>query len=267
MEKPIERSFLERILKRNIPAEKIRLADMNGDISQKEVQQAVTEEPDAVGLDTLKSIEGMDTEQGILYCNGEEGYLSILRAYCEDWEEAGALARDSFEKKDWKNYTVAVHGLKSAMFSIGAVKVFEMAKQLEMAGKEGNISYIEEHHRELMDAYAELFTRLRDNKWICPESKSMEEESMDLPEIPETLFEQIISNMEEAVYVFDSDILTELMEELEGYNYKGNSLKKILAPVRRKIEMSDLISAVEMVAEQKKYMDGRENETTLLHFG
>lgn len=259
MEKPIERSVLERVLKRNIPAEKIRLADMNRNISQLDVQQDVEEETDAVGLDTLKSIEGMDTEQGILYCNGEDGYLSILRAYCEDWEGAGALAKDSFEQKDWKNYTIAVHGLKSAMFSIGAVKVSEMAKQLEMAGKEDNISYIEEHHQELMDAYAELFMRLCDNKWICPESKSMEEENMELPEISETLFEQIISNMEEAVYVFDVDILTELMEELEGYNYKGNSLKKILMPVRRKIEMSDLMSAVEMVAKQKKYMDGKEN--------
>lgn len=259
MEKPIERSVLERVLKRNIPEEKIKLTDMNKDILQNDEKKTVEDAAEVTGMDALKAIEGLDTEQGILYCNGEEGYLTILRAYCEDWKGAGALAEDSFEKRDWKNYTIAVHGLKSAMFSIGAVKVSEMAKQLEMAGKEDRISYIEEHHQELMDAYAKLFKSLTDNKWICPENDSEEENDTELPEISETLFEQILSNMEEAVYAVDADFLTELLEELEGYRYKGSNLKKVLAPVRRKVEMSDLISAVEMVEEQKKNLDGKES--------
>jgi hypothetical protein len=57
------------------------------------------------------------------------------------------------------------------------------------------------------------------------------------------------------VYAFDADILIKYLEELEQYSYKGNVLKSVLAPVRRKIEMWDYISAVELLANQKKDMD------------
>ena len=259
LEKPIERSVLERVLRRNIPEEKILVSDWKQSLPKEETftEQETEQEVDAMhGID---EIEGLDTEQGILYCNGKEAYITILRAYCEDWEGAGALAEQSFEDKDWKNYTIAVHGLKSAMFSIGANEVSEMAKQLEYAGKENRIAYIEEHHRELMDAYAALFGRLTSNKWLCPEDEKAEEDTSALPEIPGEAFDRIIANMEDAVYTFDKDILTELVEELERYNYKGYSLKKMLVPVRRKIEMSDFMSAVEMAVNWKKDVDDKEN--------
>ena len=32
-----------------------------------------------------------------------------------------------YAAEDWKNYTIVVHGIKSSMMSIGAVKLSEMA--------------------------------------------------------------------------------------------------------------------------------------------
>ena len=78
-------------------------------------------------LDELKMVEGLDVEQGILYCNGEDTYLEILQAFCKDWEKSGSQIENLYENKDWKNYTVAVHGLKSALFSIGVSGISEMA--------------------------------------------------------------------------------------------------------------------------------------------
>lgn len=252
LEKPLERSVLERVLRRNLPAEKV--ITMSVPVQERKVKLQETED--------IGEIEGLDIEQGILYCNGKDAYISILRAYCEDWNSTGALAKESFEKKDWPNYTIAVHGLKSAMFSIGASKISEMAKQLELAGKEYRIEYIEEHHHDMMAEYERLFNRLKKNKIICPEGVNEEmgeEEEKNLLELQTEQLEKTIAGMEEAMYAFDGAILLDLVDELEAYEYKGNPMKKVLAPIRRKIEMSDFMSAVEMLVRWKKELDDKEN--------
>ena len=206
-------------------------------------------------LDSLRTLEDLDIEQGILYCNGEDTYVEILRAYCEDWKESGNYAAELFEKKDWKNYTIAVHGMKSSLYSIGVSRISEMAKQLEFAGKENRIDYIEANHAKLMEAYEAFFTKLIANEGLCPKTERSAELSGELKEISSEEFDKIISDMEEAVFSFDMDIMLRFVEHLEQYRYNGNVLSGILAPVRRKIEMSDFFSAVEMLAKQKKEMD------------
>lgn len=45
-----------------------------------------------------------------------------------------------FEERSWKNYVIEVHALKSTSLSIGAAKLSELAKKLELAGKAGGLS-------------------------------------------------------------------------------------------------------------------------------
>jgi len=207
------------------------------------------------GINGLRNIEDLDVEQGILYCNGEEAYIDILRAFCEDWEESVAQLEDLFEKKDWKNYTVAVHGLKSALFSIGVTGISEMAKQLEFAGKENRIAYIEENHAKLVEDYKAFFVKLTKNDWLCPSKEAADDTFEDAESLSGDEFDDIISRMEMAAYTFEIDSLVKWLEELEKYSYNGNVLKNVLAPIRRKIEMSDYIPAVELLANCKRGMD------------
>lgn len=204
-----------------------------------------------MGNNWYENIEGLDIEQGILYCGNMEIYVDILRTYCEEWEGNRAPAIEYFEKRDWKNYAIAVHGLKSALASIGAAALSAMAKELEFAGKEERISYIEEHHETFMDAYEAFFAQLLKNEYLCPQQEADTEDEV-LPEITEDEWNRILSMMEEAVYSFDNELLIKYVDKLEYYSYKGNTLKKVLAPVRRKIEKYDCISAVEMLVEWKK---------------
>ena len=206
------------------------------------------------GLNKLRSMEGLDVEQGILYCNGEDAYIEILQAYCENWESTGVVLNELFENKDWENYTIAVHGLKSSLFSIGVNKISEMAKQLEYAGKENRIAYIEEHHAGLMESYKTFFRYLLKSKWLFPVYEETEEKHEDLKELSDEEFDRIISEMEEAAYTFNIDTLMELAKQLAQYSYKGNIMEEVLAPVKRKFEMSDYISAVEMLANRKREM-------------
>ena len=68
--------------------------------------------------------------------------------------------RERYKAEDWKNYTILVHALKSTSIGIGATTLGEMAKELEMAGKEGNIAYIQAHHREVMHEYEEVLLEI-----------------------------------------------------------------------------------------------------------
>ena len=60
-----------------------------------------------------------------------------------------------------ENYRILVHALKSTSLSIGAVLLSEMARQQEMAAKEGRIEFVRKHHREVMEKYRELMEELK----------------------------------------------------------------------------------------------------------
>ena len=247
LEKPIERSVLERVLKRNLPKDKIVPVD---EIVEIEKEKETVPEGKLV-------IEELDVEKGILYCNGKEQYIKILRGYCEDWNQSADLAEQLFEQKDWKNYTIAVHGMKSAMRSIGATQLSEQARLLEYAGKEGRISFILQNHRDLMKAYKSLFEKLKQNELICPVKEAEKEETEQsvpahsLSVISGDALDRIIEQMEDVMYSLDGERLLELITELEKYQYKGQVLKEVLVPIRRKVEMCDYVSAVESMMRWK----------------
>ena len=121
------------------------------------------------------------------------------------------------------------------------------------------IEYIEEHHHEMMAEYEKLFIRMRKNKLICPQTEAEAEREELLPELSQESLDMALTNMEEAMYALDEKVLIKLIEDLEGYSYRGHVMKKVLAPARRKIEMSDYFSAVELVVNWKKETDDKEN--------
>ncbi len=251
LEKPIERSVLERVLKRNLSEDKILYSN-----SMEETVASNDFETDSNIGTIIKSLEakGLDVEKGILYCNGKEQYISILQGYCEDYEATGNLCEKLFAQKDWKNYTITVHGMKSAMRSIGANPVAECARLLEMAGKEGKVDYILDNHNELMKQYNKLFEELNENSFLAVHEKNAvawQDDAVEYPEISEEEFERILEEMEDAMYSLDDKRLKELLKNLQQYKYCNQALVNALAPVERKFEMSDYMSAVEMVARIK----------------
>ena len=163
-----------------------------------------------------------------------------------------------FAKEDWKNYTIAVHGVKSAMRSIGALRISEIAKELEFAGKEDRLDYIRAHHNELITEYEALFSRLRKLEWLCPPKQEKETNAEPLPDLDAKEFEQVIANMEKAMYELDEDVLLALLSEMEHYQYCGVALETICTPARRKVEMCDYVSAVEMVERFKSELENKE---------
>lgn len=246
LEKPIERSALERVLQRNIAALKLVSMEEYNDYMERKEQESLSE------LDKLAAA-GLDVQKGILYCNGQMQYLQVLQGYCEECDASGILAQQLFEKEDWKNYTIAVHGMKSAMHSIGAMEIAELAKQLEFAGKEGRIDYIKEHHADLIQRYVTLFRNLKQNELVNAHAAKEQKEEMqqELPTLQDAVFTRMTEEMEEAMYRLDGAKLLEILSDLQKYQYRGKALDTMLKQAKRKVEMSDYASAVEMVVRLK----------------
>lgn len=248
LEKPIEASVLERVLKRNIPEEK------QCPIEQQAKQTVPEEKENQKEEDSAKeelTINDLDTEKGILYCGGKEGYLKVLKAYSRSGEENRTQVERLYKEQDWDNYTIMVHGIKSSMLSIGATKLSELAKQLELAGKKGNLAYILAHHGAMVAEYKRVMKALREDPAINPEEETRTETTAELPVLKDSEFEEKIQELEEAMYELDGGLMLEILEELQRYQYHGTPLEEPLAPVRRKIEMSDYMSAVETLSKIK----------------
>ena len=102
----------------------------------------------------------LDIELAFTYCmEDEELLLEMIDEYLI-WETPNELD-GYFDSKDWKNYEIAVHALKSTSLNIGAKDLSEHAKALEFAAKGSDTDYISAHHREVMDEYHKLIEELK----------------------------------------------------------------------------------------------------------
>ena len=251
VEKPVEISVLERVLKRNLPEEKIILTE-EGESQQEPEKAEEGKKPD----ETFK-VGDLDVQKGFIYCGGREQYLAILELYDQSGGETLEKLDQLYLSRDWKNYTIMIHAVKSSMKSIGADRLSEMAKSLEMSGKENRIDYILDNHQEMLEEYRRVLQLLHD--FLHRDENGEEQEAeQNLPELSEDRFEELASAMEDAMYEFDGTGMIELLEELQKYQYRGIPLNTRLAFLRHKIEMSDYMSAVENVLKIKDRIENGE---------
>ena len=146
--KPICIEELEKVLLRYLPEKLVQP-------KEEEIKQESTGE----GKSFLEQLDFLDTESGLAYCcNSEEFYREMLISYRQSgkYEEL----QNYYDIEDIENYRIVVHALKSTSLSIGAADISEKAKSLELAAKENDWEYIDEHHSELMEHYGKLLEQL-----------------------------------------------------------------------------------------------------------
>ena len=108
--------------------------------------------------DGVSEIEEKETclqpDVGLQYCgDSKEIYLEVLQMFCDMKEEKKQLLNDAYHDKDWKNYTIQIHALKSGSLSIGGKVLSAQAAKLESAGKNLDEEYILREHDKAMHLY------------------------------------------------------------------------------------------------------------------
>ena len=102
----------------------------------------------------------LDIKSAMEYCyNSEELYLNIINTYVE--ENRLEDIRNYCKEKDFENYRIQVHALKSGSRTIGAGGLSEHALSLEMAAKNNDTEFILENNESLLDEYGSLLERIK----------------------------------------------------------------------------------------------------------
>lgn len=151
MAKPIREEVLLTTLK------KFLRKDLVKNVGEGKVEEPV-QEPSVKRQTKLSDY--LDTATGLAYCmNDQTFYKEMLDEYAKS-EKIGEL-KEYFEKGDFEYYRITVHAVKSTSLTIGATKVSEDAKSLEMACKEGNIDFVKRNHDAFVAEYESLIRVLQ----------------------------------------------------------------------------------------------------------
>ena len=184
-------------------------------------------------LDAGIHIEGIDTAKGLRHLGGQmEFYVEILELFCDDGQERIEAIRACLDTGNLKTYTTHVHALKSAAANIGACKLSDAARDLEMAGGREDTSYIEAHNEKFLTMLEKL---LGDIKSALPSQKEGNQIDMDS-------FTEELIKLKHALEMLDARSITLVMDNLKGSAPEQHA--EAVRSIARNILMSEYDEAV-----------------------
>ncbi|MCI5500688.1 MAG: ATP-binding protein [Lachnospiraceae bacterium] len=105
----------------------------------------------------LSSMEEIDIEEAGQYSfDGAEGVLANFAIYKGNIDEVRERLLTAYDEKDYKNYEITIHSIKSNLAVIGVMGISAMAKELEMASKAMETDTVEEKHPVFLKKWDEF---------------------------------------------------------------------------------------------------------------
>ena len=170
--KPIDsRALLDALLK-YLPKDKIKI------VETKQVEKTV----EAVCENSFES-KLIDKKVGLGYCNGDkEFYETLLSEYVSESKDKAHLIKETYENKDWNNYGIYVHSLKSTSKMIGATELSEIAAELEAAAGKEDVATIDAKQDKMCGLYEDVLKEITDKFGIKQTDNSNEDIMEFMPE-------------------------------------------------------------------------------------
>ena len=187
----------------------------------------------------LRGISGINVDAGIQACGTEEIYLSVVKEFYPPAEKQAALIEQYNQERDYRNYTIQVHSLKSSARLIGALELSEQAKRLEACGNAEDQQTIEAETPALLRTYRSYADQIR-QIFESPEDEAAK------PLLEEKRLREALETLSEVAEVFDFDSADLIMETLSKYRMPEpfqesyEKLKTFMAEVARD-DIIDLI--------------------------
>jgi signal transduction histidine kinase/CheY-like chemotaxis protein/HPt (histidine-containing phosphotransfer) domain-containing protein len=203
--KPIDIIKLGEALERWIPKD-----------LQNRIEEPQSASSDSDAIEVQYHIEEIDTKLGIDRAGGSaETYFEFLDAFVKDAKTTSKKIKTAYHDKNWLNFATYAHAMKSALGTIGAIRMSEFAKTFEDAGKSGDNEYIEKN----FDAFAK---DLRDiAKRISVFLKRYDNDEM-LPNMSEDVFKDKLILLKTAVEGLDMSAIDSIMEEMKKTTHTDN---------------------------------------------
>ncbi len=154
--KPIDTRALEELLMKYLPADKVIIVKEETRASDGEDGSGEND-----GYAPLRAA-GVDPAVGLGYCQQNEPlYRSVLQDYAQNEKEKADNLSRYYETRDWQNYSVLIHAVKSSSRMIGAAALSDLAAGLEAAADAGREREILSGHETMLAVYRETAQAIR----------------------------------------------------------------------------------------------------------
>lgn len=241
--KPMNLKQVERLLVSYTPGEKVSYIDVPVDADEEpKVQEQDSEQEEIRYL--KEQMPKVDVEAGLKSCGGKvDDYLNILKINHSYGGKNLEELRELLNQKDYKNYTIKIHAMKSTTRGIGANEVADMALKQEEAGNAGAYRYIDENFEAFREAYE---AQLREIGEVLRHFQLIGEKQVDEDAklLDDCMISNILINIRNQVENFDFAKVFEILEEVKKNRLSGED--EMLFEKLEKL-MDDL--AVEQVKE------------------
>ena len=160
MSKPIQGKKLEEKIVEYLPESKYVMIQY--DEMEKQLYQNIWK---SVADDIMKEYEFKihDIPTAVEAAEGDKDtVVFLMKSFRDNVEKNRNDIVKSYESEDYQNYTIFVHALKSTSKMIGANDLSETAKQMEQAGKDGNVDFIKSGYENMMKMYADVIAEIEE---------------------------------------------------------------------------------------------------------
>ncbi len=212
--KPIDVKKMEEMIKFYLPKELIgpppaveEIDDSNTKLS---IKTKIALQNKLSNQSNFISLEGIDMAQAITNCGSKEILEEAFIDYQRGIETRVLKLRAYLSAKDYKNYTVQVHALKSTSRLIGAVELSEKAAYLEKCCDSGKYDEVVKKTPALLELYLSYIDKL---KPVIPVEKSDKLKPLTMAHYKEAL-----SCIKESVMAFDFDTADVIAKDVDSFS-------------------------------------------------
>ena len=250
LSKPVEIPELEHVFKKVLPKARIQYVDEQEagtaaaapeEKTDRSAGGADTQTQAPAGDDRMSRLKsaGVNTDSGLNYCRNDEAfYMQLLEKFVSDAPKKAQELNRLYEEKDYGNYRIQVHSLKSSAKMIGADALSQTAKELEDAAKESDAVYIRSHHKELLDEYQEnirLITEAVESGGSAG-SAAAPDAAQELADTDAQALSECLGGLKDSLTTYEADKAQSIIEQLNGMVYQGTPVKEMIQPIAQNVQ-------------------------------
>ena len=220
LSKPIESKKLEAMILKYLDE---NLVEYTKEIGTDKDEFIVCEKTKA----RFHGVSGISLSDALKFTGGADVLEQTLKEFYNAIDQKATDIERFAAEKDWRNYTVLVHALKSSARLIGAGKLSADAAFLEKCGDRADEAEIVSKTPALLSDYRAYKNHLAA---LCAPAPRVPKSEISAKELDDAL-----KSIKECAAAFDFDTLDTIMEMLDGYSLPSEReglLKELKAAVR-----------------------------------
>ncbi|MBR1477598.1 MAG: response regulator [Lachnospiraceae bacterium] len=160
----------------------------------------------------LESLPGVDVNEGVKSCGSISGYMDTLKIFYDSIDKRADEIEQFYNDRDWNNYIIKVHALKSSTHIIGIIEMSNLARELENAAKKKNIPVVKIGTNALLKEYRELKDMLSPIAAYKKGTAKKGEKKLDKKRL-----EEAYSSILELAVNYDFDSVEAILNSLSEY--------------------------------------------------